>query len=38
VKGGAGIFDISIDGALVYSKKKSGRFPTDDEVKALVSH
>jgi selT/selW/selH-like putative selenoprotein len=38
VKGGAGIFDITIDGALVYSKKKSGRFPTDDEVKALVSH
>ncbi len=38
MKGGAGIFDITIDGALVYSKKKSGRFPTDDEVKALVSH
>jgi selT/selW/selH-like putative selenoprotein len=36
VKGGAGVFDITIDGALVYSKKKTGRFPTDDEVRALA--
>jgi selT/selW/selH-like putative selenoprotein len=38
VKGSAGVFDITIDGALVYSKKKTGRFPTDEEVRALVSH
>lgn len=38
MKGGAGVFDIAIDGSLVYSKKKSGRFPTDDEVVALLSH
>lgn len=38
MKGGGGVFDIAIDGALVYSKKKTGRFPTDDEVVALLSH
>jgi len=37
VKGGAGVFDITIDGALVYSKKKTGRFPTDDEVRTLIA-
>ena len=37
VKGGGGIFDITIDGALVYSKKQTGRFPTDEEVDALIS-
>jgi selT/selW/selH-like putative selenoprotein len=37
VKGGAGVFDITIDGALVYSKRKTGRFPTDDEVRTLIA-
>lgn len=34
VPGVAGIFDITVDGALKYSKKQTGRFPTDDEVVA----
>ena len=37
VKGGAGVFDITIDGALVYSKRKTGRFPTDEEVRSLIA-
>lgn len=36
VKGKGGIFDIMIDGALAYSKHKTGRFPTDEEVRALL--
>jgi selT/selW/selH-like putative selenoprotein len=35
VKGGGGVFEITIDGQLGYSKKALGRFPTDEEVDAL---
>ena len=35
MKGGGGVFEISVDGKLAFSKKKLGRFPTDDEVDAL---
>lgn len=35
VKAGGGVFEISIDGKLAFSKKKLGRFPSDDEVDAL---
>jgi selT/selW/selH-like putative selenoprotein len=34
VPGVAGVFDITVDGQLRYSKKQTGRFPTDDEVVA----
>jgi len=34
VSGTAGVFDITVDGQLKYSKKQTGRFPTDDEVVA----
>jgi selT/selW/selH-like putative selenoprotein len=33
-KGVAGVFEISVDGELRYSKKATGRFPSDDEVLA----
>ena len=29
------MFEISVDGKLAFSKKKLGRFPSDDEVVAL---
>ena len=32
VPGVGGVFDITVDGQLKYSKKQTGRFPTDDEV------
>ncbi len=35
VKAGGGVFEISVDGKLAFSKKRLGRFPTDDEVDAL---
>jgi selT/selW/selH-like putative selenoprotein len=31
-KSGGGVFEITVDGELRFSKKATGRFPTDDEV------
>ena len=31
-KSGGGVFEIMVDGGLRYSKKATGRFPTDEEV------
>ncbi len=35
-KSGGGVFEIAVDGKLRYSKKASGRFPTDDEILATI--
>jgi len=35
VPGGGGVFDITVDGRLAYSKKQTGRFPTDEEIDAV---
>jgi selT/selW/selH-like putative selenoprotein len=35
VPGVAGVFEITVDGQLKFSKKRMGRFPTDDEVMAV---
>lgn len=32
IKGGGGIFDVIVDGKLIYSKDETNRFPTDDEI------
>ena len=32
VPGGGGIFDVIVDGKMVYSKFKTGRFPNEGEV------
>jgi selenoprotein W-related protein len=32
IEGKGGVFDIVVDGKLIYSKKETGRFPEDDEV------
>jgi selenoprotein W-related protein len=38
IPGGGGVFDVKVDGALVYSKFETGRFPQPGEVsKALAS-
>jgi selenoprotein W-related protein len=37
VKGVAGVFEITVDGQLKFSKKQLGRFPEDAEIDALVS-
>lgn len=36
IKGSHGIFDVKVDGKVVYSKDKIGRFPDAGEVTALI--
>lgn len=36
VKGVGGVFEVTVDGELKFSKKATGRFPTDEEVDAVV--
>lgn len=36
VRGSGGVFEITVDGQLKFSKKQLGRFPTDAEVDALA--
>jgi len=35
-KSGGGVFEITVGGELKFSKKKLGRFPTDEEIEALA--
>jgi len=37
VRGSRGAFEIELEGALIFSKLKEGRFPTHDEVDALIA-
>jgi selenoprotein W-related protein len=37
VKGVAGVFEITVDGQLVFSKKQLGRFPEDAEIDAIAA-
>ena len=37
VKGSGGVFEITLDGELVYSKKQTGRFPNWKEVEAIAA-
>jgi selenoprotein W-related protein len=32
IRGSGGVFDVSVDGKLVFSKKSVGRFPEPGEV------
>jgi len=36
VPGTGGIFDVKLDGELIYSRKEAGRFPESKELKQLV--
>tara|TARA_R110002110_G_scaffold153501_3_gene346893 strand:+ start:289 stop:417 length:129 start_codon:yes stop_codon:yes gene_type:complete len=33
---GKGIFDVSLNGALIYSKYETGRFPAPGEITHLI--
>jgi selT/selW/selH-like putative selenoprotein len=35
-RSGGGVFEITVDGRLAYSKKATGAFPTDAEVSAAI--
>jgi len=36
-RSGGGVFEITVDGQLTYSKKAIGSFPTDEQVLAGIS-
>jgi selenoprotein W-related protein len=36
VASGGGVFEITVDGELIFSKKRLGRFPDDGEVVRLL--
>jgi selT/selW/selH-like putative selenoprotein len=35
-RSGGGVFEITVDGRAAYSKKSTGRFPSDEEVLACL--
>lgn len=37
IAGGNGIFDVSLDGKLIFSKFDRGRFPQPDDIIKLVN-
>lgn len=34
--GKSGQFDVTVDGAVKFTRSKTGRFPTDDEIEDLL--
>ena len=36
IKGSNGVFDVEVDGMLVYSKRNTGRFPNRGELLTLI--
>lgn len=36
-RSGGGVFEITLDGRLAWSKKANGRFPNDQELRALIA-
>jgi selenoprotein W-related protein len=36
IASGGGVFEIRVDGKLIFSKKSLGRFPDDGEVARLI--
>ena len=37
IEGGGGVFEVVVDGALVFSKKELGRFPDAGEVLKIIN-
>lgn len=37
IKSRGGVFEVTLDGELLFSKKESGRFPTAGEVSGLLA-
>ena len=36
IRGGGGIYDVTVDGAVVFSKSRTGRFPDPGEVEGTI--
>jgi len=37
IKGRNGVFEVTLDGDLIFSKKTLGRFPDPDEVESVIA-
>ena len=37
VKGGGGVFEVSVNGQAVFSKKSTGRFPAYQEIPTAIT-
>jgi selenoprotein W-related protein len=37
IEGSGGVFDVTLDGELIFSKKVTGRFPEDAEIVEAVN-
>jgi len=37
IGGSGGIFDVRVDGRLIFSKKETGRFPENGEISGMFS-
>ncbi|MCX5716729.1 MAG: Rdx family protein [Nitrospirae bacterium] len=37
-KGSNGIFDVNVDGKIIYSKYQTGKFPEENELIALIKN
>jgi selT/selW/selH-like putative selenoprotein len=38
IEGSGGVFDVNFNNSLIFSKKKSGRFPNENEVEDLIEY
>ncbi|MCH2106030.1 MAG: Rdx family protein [Planctomycetes bacterium] len=36
IEGSGGVFEVTVDGVLVFSKKETGRFPAYQEIPKLM--
>ncbi|MCG6930220.1 MAG: Rdx family protein [Desulfofustis sp.] len=36
ISSSGGVYEITVDGTLLFSKKKLGRFPEDGEIRRLI--
>lgn len=37
IASGGGVFEVEVDGDLIYSKKQTGEFPEEDDIVATLS-
>ena len=36
IKGTGGVFEVTLNNSLIFSKKELGRFPDDNEIKNII--
>ncbi len=37
MESGGGVFEVTVNGKLIFSKKKMGRFPEEEEILSLLA-